>query len=126
MAFVASMSAEDVEDDNSPVKIKMMTSKPEVYKGEVITVQCLVTNHEPDWDEITVEINRSVFNRYSVSTLVMPFLGPHSPPISHIRTSYLEVLFNVQIIGMTPLGPKTDKKFSHSLNKKLISRNYSL
>lgn len=62
MAFVASMSAEDVEDDNSPVKIKMMTSKPEVYKGEVITVQCLVTNHEPDWDEITVEINRSVFN----------------------------------------------------------------
>ena len=76
MAFVASMSAEDVEDDNSPVKIKMMTSKPEVYKGEVITVQCLVTNHEPDWDEITVEINRSVFNRYSVSTLVMPFLGP--------------------------------------------------
>ena len=74
MAFVASKAVEDVEDDNSPVKIKMMTSKPEVYKGEVITVQCLVTNHEPDWDEITVEINRSVFNRYSVSTLVMLFL----------------------------------------------------
>ena len=66
MAFVASKAVEDVEDDNSPVKIKMMTSKPEVYKGEVITVQCLVTNHEPDWDEITVEINRSVFNRYVV------------------------------------------------------------
>ena len=63
MAFVASKAVEDIEDDNSPVKIKMMTSKPEVYKGEVITVQCLVTNHEPDWDEITVEINRSVFNR---------------------------------------------------------------
>ena len=57
------VSAASAAEDISPVKIKMLTSKPEVYKGEVITVQCLVTNHVADWDEITVEINRSVFKR---------------------------------------------------------------
>ena len=61
--LVILVSAASAAEDISPVKIKMLTSKPEVYKGEVITVQCLVTNHVADWDEITVEINRSVFNR---------------------------------------------------------------
>ena len=61
--LVVLVSAASAAEDISPVKIKMLTSKPEVYKGEVITVQCLVTNHVADWDEITVEINRSVFNR---------------------------------------------------------------
>jgi len=50
------------EKDSPPVKIKYMTSRAEVFKGEMITVQCLVTSHEQNWDEITVEINRSVFN----------------------------------------------------------------
>ena len=62
--LVILVSAASAAEDTSPVKIKMLTSKPEVYKGEVITVQCLVTNHVADWDEITVEINRSVFNRW--------------------------------------------------------------
>ena len=53
------------EKDSPPVKIKYMTSRAEVFKGEMITVQCLVTSHEQNWDEITVEINRSVFNRYN-------------------------------------------------------------
>ena len=61
--LVILVSAASAAEDTNPVKIKMLTSKPEVYKGEVITVQCLVTNHVADWDEITVEINRSVFNR---------------------------------------------------------------
>ena len=53
----------NAEEKDSPVKIKYMTSRPEVFKGEMITVQCLVTSHEQNWDKITVEINRSVFNR---------------------------------------------------------------
>ena len=56
-------NAEEEKDSIPAVKIKYMTSRPEVFKGEMITVQCLVTSHEQNWDEITVEINRSVFNR---------------------------------------------------------------
>ena len=64
LALVALKSNAEEEKDSIPaVKIKYMTSRPEVFKGEMITVQCLVTSHEQNWDEITVEINRSVFNR---------------------------------------------------------------
>ena len=66
LALVAlKTNAEEKKDSPPPppVKIKYMTSRAEVFKGEMITVQCLVTSHEQNWDEITVEINRSVFNR---------------------------------------------------------------
>ena len=64
LALVAlKTNAEEKDSPPPPVKIKYMTSRAEVFKGEMITVQCLVTSHEQNWDEITVEINRSVFNR---------------------------------------------------------------
>ena len=70
LALVALKTNAEEEKDSPPVKIKYMTSRAEVFKGEMITVQCLVTSHEQNWDEITVEINRSVFNRYNKARFI--------------------------------------------------------
>ena len=46
-----------------PAKIKQLYVKSEVYENDLIHVQCVVDYHEPGlFDEILVEVHRSLFN----------------------------------------------------------------
>ena len=46
-----------------PAKIKRLYVKSEVYENDLIHVQCVVDYHEPSlFDEILVEVHRSLFN----------------------------------------------------------------
>ena len=46
-----------------PAKIKRIFANREVYESEGIHIQCVVDYHEPRmFDEITVEVHRSLFN----------------------------------------------------------------
>lgn len=73
-----------------PARIKRIFANREVYEKEGIHIQCLVDYHEPKWfDQIVVEVHRSLFN--STETQVLSSNGEvqRQPPEKQFYDAYI-------------------------------------
>jgi hypothetical protein len=73
-----------------PARIKRIFANHEVYENEGIHIQCLVDYHEPKWfDQIVVEVHRSLFNSTETQVLSLNGEVQRQPPPKQSYDAYI-------------------------------------
>ena len=89
-ALVAFFNCISATTRHQPAKIKRIFANREVYEKDGIHIQCLVDYHEPKFfDEIIVEVHRSLFNSTETQVLSLNGKVQRKPPEKQSYDAYV-------------------------------------